>query len=135
MKLGDAFPSNFLKVDDLKGRRVNLTIDKVAMEKVGNDNKLVAHFKETDKKLGLNKTNANMIAMLLGSDDTDEWNGSRITLKPDMTTYQGKPMPCIRVESELPKQNNAQAVAATANRTTDAFGGTQGVADPNEIPF
>lgn len=131
MKLGEAFPSSFIKVDELKGRKVNLTISTVVYEKVGNDNKLVAHFKETEKKLGLNKTNANMLAMLLGSDDTDNWAGAKVTLKPDMTTFQGKPMPCIRIDSELPQQNNAAAIAAQARNPVEVFA----QADPNEIPF
>jgi hypothetical protein len=103
-KLDDVFPSNYLKVDDLKGRKVSVTIDRVEIEKVGTDNKPVAYFKETNKSFTLNKTNARMIAMLVGSDDTDDWRGRRITLRPDMTTFQGKPTPCIRVDSELPGQ-------------------------------
>jgi hypothetical protein len=129
MKLSDAFPSNLLKVEHLKGKRVNLTIKDISLEKIGTDQKLATSFKETDKQLVLNKTNSNMLAMLTGSDDTDDWTGLKITLRPDMTQYQGKPTPCIRIDSELPEQNKKPTPIKQADSSPLAE-----VSD-DEIPF
>jgi hypothetical protein len=45
MKTSDAFPSRFMKVADLGGKEVAATISSVELEKVGDDQKLVAYFK------------------------------------------------------------------------------------------
>lgn len=99
-KIGDVFPSKYLKHEDLNGKRVTLTIDRVEFEKVGTppELKAVAYFKGKDKGLCLNKTNANSIHFITGSDDTDDWVGERIVVYPSQTEYQGKRMGCIRVD-------------------------------------
>lgn len=103
--------SNFLKHADLKGQKVHVTIATAELGKVGDKPQVILGFKEgSGKVLGLNKTNAHMIAMLLGTEDYTNWIGTRITLKPSMTEYQGVPTPCIRVADELPPQaKQAQA--------------------------
>jgi hypothetical protein len=120
-KLNQIFTSPSLKVEDLNKKRVNLTIKEVEIKEFDGDPKPVLHFKETEKTFVCNKTNSNMIASLTEQDDTDDWVGYRITLRPDMTTFNGKPTPCIRVDSELPEQK-AKAKAAVAD-------------DDDEIPF
>lgn len=126
-KIGDTYESNsqFLKVDDLRGQKVAVTISDAPVEKVGEDNKIVLHFEGKDKKLPLNITNARMMEMLTGSDDSDNWVGTTITLKPDITQYQGKPTKCIRIDSELPQQRAARPAPPPR----------QHVADTEEIPF
>jgi hypothetical protein len=106
---------NFLNHADLKGKKVNVTIASAEVGEVGSgaDKKkqIILGFKEgSGKKLGLNKTNANMIAFLTGTEDYTNWIGIRITIKPSMTEYQGRPTPCIRVADELPP-HTGQAVA------------------------
>ena len=96
--INDAFPSKYLKAADLKGKSVALTVTKVASENIGDDLKLVVFFKGTDKGLVLNKTNANSIAAVTGSGDTDDWTGKKITLFPTKVEFQGKRVPAIRVE-------------------------------------
>jgi hypothetical protein len=105
-KIGDTYESNssFLKVEDLQGRKVSVTISDAPVEKVGEDNKIVLYFEGKDKKFPLNITNARMMEMLTESDNSDDWVGTTITLKPDITQYQGKPTKCIRIDSELPEQ-------------------------------
>ncbi len=103
----DGFPSTFLKVDDLKGGRLTVVIDHVALEMIGQGTdrktKWVAYFVNDDPKpLVLNRTNADEIASLAGSDDTDEWAGLRIELFPSTTMYQGKRVGCLRVGSAPP---------------------------------
>lgn len=109
MKLDQVFKSASLKAEDLKGRRRTLTISEVEIKDFGDGQpKPIFHFEETEKTFVANKTNSMTLASLTGSDDTDDWTGWCITLRPDMTQYQGKPMPCIRVDSELPEQKNGK---------------------------
>lgn len=129
MKLAEAFPSDYLKCEDLNKRKRNLTIASVTMEKIGKDkeNKLVVWFDNEDKGLILNKTNANMIAFLLDTDDTDDWEGQMITIKPSTTEFGGKTVPCIRVADELPdvdkpakSERGGRAGAAVARHASAA---------------
>ena len=73
MRSGDAFKGNYLKAQDIMGKRVAVKIETVEMEEVGQGNdkseKPVLHFKGKDKGLVLNKTNWSRIAEFLGSDD------------------------------------------------------------------
>ena len=64
MKVNEAFPSKFLKADDLQDRTVKLTIDRVEMDEVGDGRKPIAYFKDAKKGLVLNVTNARAIATL-----------------------------------------------------------------------
>jgi hypothetical protein len=100
MKLNDAYPSNYLKHADLKGRTVRLTIKDYATEEVGQgadkETKPVLSFRETPRKLVLNKTNATTIAEAYG-DELDDWGGKHIELYPDRTSFSGKMVDCMRV--------------------------------------
>lgn len=96
--VNDAYPSKYLKAADLKGKPVPLVIKEVKMQEVGDDRKLVVYFKSTDKSLVLNKTNANSIAAVTGSEDTDHWTGKKITIYPTKVEFQGKRVPAIRVQ-------------------------------------
>lgn len=99
--------SNYLKADDLRGRRVDVVISSAEVEKIGGDSeKIVLSFEGKEKKLVLNITNARMIASLLESTDTKDWIGREITLRPDKTTYQGDLVDCLRVDGVLPGQQN-----------------------------
>jgi hypothetical protein len=98
MKIGSAFPSEFLKAADLNGKAIRVTIDTVTTEKVGEDRKPVLHFVGKDKTLVLNKTNANRLVEATGTDETDEWSGWSITLYPCKVEYQGKRVDAIRVD-------------------------------------
>jgi hypothetical protein len=93
--------SKFLKVDDLEGKKLPLTITGCDIQSVGEDKKLVLSFHETEKTLVLNVTNARMLEMLTGSDDYTQWVGNRIILRRDIASFNGKPTPCIRIDSEL----------------------------------
>ena len=58
MDINAAFPGEFLKAADLQGRQAAVVIDRVEMQKVGDDHKPVAYFQGKDRGLVLNKTNA-----------------------------------------------------------------------------
>lgn len=98
VNINGAFPSNYLKAADLQGRRVPVTIANVTMEDIGGDYKPVVKFQGKDKGMVLNKTNANMIAEISGSEETDEWSGVQIMLYPTKTDFQGKRVDAIRVD-------------------------------------
>ena len=97
MKVSDMYPSSFLKAEDLQGKKVRLTVAGVAMEKLGDDTKPVMAFRGTDKKFVLNRTNASMMQELFG-DESSDWVGKPIMLYPTKTNYQGKMVPCLRIE-------------------------------------
>ena len=101
MKIGSAFKGSYLKASDLNGARIVVTIDHVAIEKVGQgddqDDKPIVYFAGKEKGLALNKTNANSITEILNTDETEEWRGRRIVLHPDKTDFNGKRVDCIRV--------------------------------------
>lgn len=99
--VNDIYTSNVLKAADLNRRRKTLRIREVETKDYNDGPKLVLHFEETDKSFTLNKTNALMIASLFG-DDFNRWEGKRITLRPDVTNYPAPNTPCIRVDTELP---------------------------------
>ena len=109
MRVAQAFPSNFLKVDDLQNRRVQVTIANVAIEEVGDSNKPVVYFKGKDKGLVLNKTNAAMIEEIAKTDEMDNWTGAQIVLYPARVDFQGKRVPAIRVDYP----GNGKPVAAS----------------------
>lgn len=98
MNINDAFPSKYLKASDLKNRTVNVVIENVAIERLGNDNKVVVYFEGKDKGLVLNKTNANMIAEITEQQEMDNWIGHKIAVYPTHVDFQGKRTPAIRVE-------------------------------------
>ena len=99
MNLTDAFPSKYLKTEDLRGQDVVVVIEAIEQLTLpnGQGRKLVATFRGKSKAWIVNKTNANTIAKLLGSSDTDDWAGKEITLYPTETEFQGEMVDCIRV--------------------------------------
>lgn len=98
MNISSAFPSTYLKAADLQGKRVTVTIDKVVMEDIGGEHKPILKFQGKDRGVVLNRTNANMIAEITGSEETGDWQGARIVLYPTKTDFQGKRVDCIRVD-------------------------------------
>lgn len=120
MKLNDVFPSNYLKENDLNGREVTVTIRHYAVEKVGEDQKLVIYFQGKEKGLVCNRTNADRIAHYYGQ-DLDQWIGKSIVLGSELVTFQGKTTDAIRVKgrggaspSETPTATPAPATKADA---------------------
>ena len=115
MNINDAFPSDYLKAADLKGRDVNLTVSGVAIEKLGDDTRPVVSFTGTKKKMTLNKTNANRIAAMHGL-DTDDWLGKGITVFPTECELRGDMDGCIRVRSQAPSVKGQSAIAGPEPR-------------------
>lgn len=101
MKISAAFPSNYLKAVDFESGDQTLTIKSVDVEEIGGqgkkEEKPIIYFREMEKGLVLNKTNANTIEKLFGSDDTDDWIGKQITIGESEIEFQGEAMMSIRV--------------------------------------
>lgn len=98
MNINGAFPSTFLKAADLSGRRALVTISHVTMEDIGDEHKPVLFFAGKEKGLVLNKTNANAITEITGTDETDGWRGKAIVLYVAKVDFQGKRVDAIRVD-------------------------------------
>ena len=101
MKIGAAFGS-YLKQEHIGEKHVLVTIKNVAIENVGDEgkpeNKPVVYFERGSMGMVLNKTNADSITEILGTDETDEWAGGRIVLYVDKTVmFGGKRVGGIRV--------------------------------------
>lgn len=101
MNIDQAFPSRFLKAEDIDEKTgALLTIDRVVMEWMDQDQtqeKPTIYFRDSVKGLVLNKTNATMMKELYGA-DTEAWVGRRIILRQDRVQYQGKLTPTIRIQ-------------------------------------
>jgi hypothetical protein len=99
--VSESFPSKYFKADDLKGRRLSLTMQEVVDESIGHGadaaEKPVVYFKNHKKGLVLGKTTGDSIALVVGSESYDDWPGKVITLYPTTTRFQGKKVPCIRI--------------------------------------
>lgn len=147
MNINAAFPSTYLKAADLQGRRVNVGIDRVAIEEVGGEHKPVMYFIGKDRGLILNKTNGNIIAEMYGP-ETDDWHGKVITLYPARVEFQGKIVDAIRVhldpmasmaaQSQAPIQEAAPVAPRMATPRTKPVNGSGHAAAPmveDEIPF
>ena len=141
MRAGDAFPSKYLKVDDLKGRKATVTIKACEMRHGLGDredeSKPVLMFEGTERELILNKTNFNTIVDVTGEADTDDWTGATIALYEAKTEYQGKRVPCIRIHPDCPAWPNGKP-----SRSVGDFGSVsemaraeQGADEEETAPF
>jgi hypothetical protein len=115
--INEAFPSNYVKAADLKGRQLTVKMDRTEYEMIGDDKKLILYFVGKDKGMVLNKTNANNIASIYG-DETEDWHDQEIVLFEAMVDFQGKTVPAIRVKAPPKQKPNGQRAAAPANERT-----------------
>jgi hypothetical protein len=105
MKLSKMFPRRYATGEDFGGKAFTLTVAKVTSEKMRPQpnapeiEKWVIYFKETQKGVVLNRTLAYQIAKILGSDETDNWAGQKITLYPQPMTVAGKKVNAIRARA------------------------------------
>jgi len=127
----DYFKSKYLKVDDLEGKPRKLTIKNIGeFETDDKGTKPTLMFEQTEKELGLNKTNCNILAELIGSRDMEDWIGHTIKLYPTKTEYQGKRVPCIRIDDEF-----HEAPATTGKAKAKAASAAADDDDDQDIPF
>lgn len=131
-----AFPSKYIKADDLGATRPIGTIAQVTFEDVGTgakqERKLVVSFKEdTLKSLVLNLINSDTISEITGTEDYERWPEHRVQLFASRTEFQGKRVPCIRLAPPPPDSRGSKAVskAAPAPRADDPDDPLPGVDD------
>jgi len=132
VRIGAAFPSKYLKKEDIGDKRVVVTMGKVEIETVGqgsdSEDKPVLYFQGHDKGLALNKVNADAITEIVGTDETDDWAGHRICLYVDKNVMMsGKRVGGIRV---MAPPSSRPAVRQPEPEPDDA-----GFAGDEEIPF
>lgn len=111
MDIGSAFPSKYLKAADLKGKHVTVQISGLEMEDIGDKtgDKPVLYFANKSKGLVLNKTNTTTIIENLGTSETDDWMGQRITLFTTRVDFQGRRVDAIRID-QAPNRKKASPV-------------------------
>src|SRR5262249_36484894 len=102
MKRDDLFPSKYLKCADLKGKPRVVEIEHVPIETLKNpkgeeQRKVVLYFKGAKKALPLNLTNFDAVAAIAGTDETNDWPGTKLELYPTTTMMGGKITDCIRI--------------------------------------
>jgi hypothetical protein len=120
MKISEEFPSKYLKASDLQGREHKVVLQTVIKEQVGKEAnlELVVYFRVpvngVNKPWVLNKTNANTISDLYG-DNTGEWEGQSLVLKPVTIEFQGKATPAIRCRGLTARDNPKPPPAATTD--------------------
>ncbi len=105
------FPSEYIVAEDLDGRDVTLTISKVQIEDRPTDQgpqpMPFLYFEEmdrkkSDKRLGINVTNARSIARLYGV-EASKWVGCQITIYPTTCEAFGDTVTCVRIRKSKPK--------------------------------
>ena len=100
-KASDAFKGKYLKTEDLQGKAFRLVIDRVIMEEIGTEDqkekKPICYFTKGSRGMVLNTTKWDAIASITGQDDSDNWKGHVIVIRPGKTSFKGKVVPCIDV--------------------------------------
>lgn len=105
MKISEMYPSKYAKGEDLKGREVTLTISRVSTERMRpspnkpEEDKFVIYFQETQKGVILSMTLAKQIAQAIGSEETNQWPGRRVTIYPENINVAGVQRIAIRAKA------------------------------------
>jgi hypothetical protein len=112
MRIGDAFPSRYLKASDIpldeegNSTTLVLTIKDVKVETLGQgpdaQQKPVLYFHQTDKGLVCNKTNAKALTELFRTDDTDDWIGKKVGLFVADVQFKDEMVESIRIKKKAP---------------------------------
>lgn len=106
--------SNFLSRGDVAngpilGLMLNVAQENVAMKGQPEELKWCLNFSNIEKPLVLNQVNMQLIAKIVGSENTDDWTGKQIVIYDDPTiTFGGRVTGGLRVRA--PKQRPAPAV-------------------------
>ena len=122
MTRDEAFPSNILSVGEIEPERT-LTIKEIKFETFRYDGgqeqqKPVAFFKETDKRLPLNRTNWDKIVAVTKKENSKDWPGERLTFYKDnyWDDRSNEARPCIRVSTAKPGAKDEPSAEATTKK-------------------
>jgi hypothetical protein len=132
MDITQSFPAKYLQKSDFSSPR-QVIVDTVVMEDVSMEShpaemKPVLFFKGAPKGMILNKTNANIMVALFGS-ETTAWTGQQVEAYNDVTIqFQGQLTGGIRLRPI------AQAVAQQVSQPIQAHADTNGMPPTEGIP-
>ena len=110
MNISDAFPSKYVKAEDLAGRDVTVTIKSCTLEDIilGEEPKAVLRFENAAKGMVLNVTNSRTITKLFGP-ETDNWVGKKIILRAEEVDFKGERVLGLRVSLSKPGEPQSPA--------------------------
>ena len=129
MKVSEVFVSTYLKAADLNNQTKRAVIDSVTIETMRDGaKKPVLWFKNAERGLVLNKTNADTLAESFG-DDMDAWIGKRIELFAMRVQGPNGMVDGIRLRALIPPAP-AKPEPATATVSDD-----RGPDFDDDIPF
>lgn len=130
--------SRFINATDLRGRAVRVTIARVEEARFRDGTcKLVLSFENARKQLPLNKTNLRAVIAVLGTAETDQWPGQRLTLEPRKVDFGGQLVDAVRVAAppEPPPPPPARKPVAPAAPPTREPGDEEFHATDEDVPF
>ena len=111
MKLNDAFPSKYMKADQLKDKPpIQCTIKSVTIEEIGQDKdeKPVMYFSDHDQGLVLNKSKWALLADAFG-DESDDWGGKAVELGHTKVLFGAKMVDSIELKPIMASSQGAFA--------------------------
>ena len=128
MKIGDMKQSRFVSKTDLPPAPQGMLVtilgvgqENVALPDQPPEMKYTLKFQELQKPFVLNITNAEAIGMILGQDDTDNWDYGKVEIYYDPNIMMaGRKVGGIRFRAPV-QQQQAQAQAAPAQQAQPAF--------------
>lgn len=95
----DLYPNRFLHADQLKGRKVTVTVKDITIEELegekGKQIKVIMYFAESPKQYVVPKTNGFCMKRMFGN-DPNAWVGKRVTIYPTTTSFGRQTVDCIR---------------------------------------
>src|SRR6266404_3062117 len=115
MHINELKDSKYLKKEDCDPA-ILVTIDHMSQANVALDGdpaemRWCIHFKEYDKPMILNSTNAQLIARALSSEETEDWTGKQIVLYNDSNvSFQGKLVGGIRARAKKSSPHKPVAI-------------------------
>jgi hypothetical protein len=110
MDSSNLFPTKWLSADDVGDREVEVTVENVKKETVGDDPKLVLYYVGFDKGHVLNKTNWKKIKDRYGA-ETDNWLNKKLILYTALVPFKGEDVPALRLKIPEPKNESAAPAA------------------------
>jgi hypothetical protein len=132
----DVFPDKWLKASHLilaDGRRpiLAVTVRGAGVEKLHNPNtgqkepRLVIEFDGKDKRLILNKTQAEAIASITGTEDYTQWRGARLAIQAGIAPNKKDTIlilaPSTPMQTKTPWRRRASSSADSAGSMSTTF--------------
>jgi hypothetical protein len=103
------FNPNYMGAYSLEpGQEIALTIARVVTEKVTNadgraEDCMICYWKENEKPMILNKTNATAVAKATGSNYIEEWIGNRVSIYLARVKAFGDTVEALRIREKAPQ--------------------------------